>query len=137
MKKFVVVANYYKIYYALGHLDDEEHLAIIQQLPVEIMKEIFNLILLFDSEDGNPAPDWSSWDIPSTGERFKYFLAWYSKNEDCGYEAILASFKLEDFTGEELLTVVKKSVLFPEEEIDKKCVVKFKKYQMCRTCIKK
>ena len=51
------MANYYKIHYALGHLDDEEHLAIIQQLLVEIMKEIFNLILLFDSEDGNPAPD--------------------------------------------------------------------------------
>ena len=45
LKKFVVVANYYKIYYALGHLDDEEHLAIIQQLPVEIMKEIFNLVV--------------------------------------------------------------------------------------------
>ena len=137
LKKLIVIANYYPIHYLFdGYLDDEddneEYLNdLVQQFPVEMMKEI----LLYHYKEG----DWRSWGLPNTAGRFKYFMAWYSKNADCGSEdkkTILASFKLEDFTGEELLTVVKKSGLFPEEDIDQKCVEKFKKYQRCRKCNK-
>ena len=63
--------------------------------------------------------------------RFRFFQDWYLKNQDCKEEEkkiILDSINLDEFTGEELLTVVKKSGLFSEEEIDKKCIEKFRKF---------
>ena len=52
--------------------------------------------------------------------------------EDCdasNMKIILDSFKLEDFSGQELLTVVKQSGLFSEEDINKKCIEKFEKLE--------
>merc|ERR1712079_376986 len=86
-------------------------------------------VLLFQCEDDDPLL--KDWRRPTTGERFKYFLAWYSKNKDCGPEdkkAVLDSFKLDDFTGVELLTVAKESGFFSQEEIEKKCIEKFIKF---------
>ena len=42
---------------------------------------------------------------------------------------ILDSFKLEDFSGKDLLTVVRQSGLFSEEDIVKKCIEKFEKLE--------
>ena len=42
---------------------------------------------------------------------------------------ILDSFNLEDFSGKELLTVVRQSGLFSEEDIIKKCIEKFEKLE--------
>ena len=42
---------------------------------------------------------------------------------------ILDSFNLEDFSGKELLTVVRQSGLFSEEDINKKCIEKFEKLE--------
>ena len=60
--------------------------------------------------------------LPKTKTRLKFdfFMIWYSENKDCdvsNMKIILDSFKLEDFSGQELLTVVKQSGLFSEEDI--------------------
>ena len=62
----------------------------------------------------------------------KGFMIWYSTNkansEDM--QIIVDSFNLGDFSGPELLTVVKQTGLFSVEEIDKKCIEKFKLLEM-------
>ena len=99
---------------------------ILQQFNVKMIKEI--LLYKYDPAD----PTVADLDpAPSTKNRFKFFQLWYSENKDCKAEdkkIILDSFDLDDFTGEELLTVVKESGLFPEKEIDKNCIKKFKKF---------
>ena len=99
---------------------------ILQQFNVKMIKEI--LLYKYDPAD----PTVADLDpAPSTKHRFKFFQLWYSENKDCKAEdkkIILDSFDLDDFTGEELLTVVKESGLFPEKEIDKNCIKKFKKF---------
>ena len=72
--------------------------------------------------------------LPKTKIRrkFDFFMIWYSENKDCdvsNMKIILDSFKLEDFSGQELLTVVKQSGLFSEEDINKKCIEKFEKLE--------
>ena len=115
LRKSVVARNYFE-----AHVIDEfseRNIAILQQFSVELVKEV--LLFQCDGDDGTR---------PTTGERFKYFLTWYSKNKDCGPEdkkRILESFKLSEFTGVELLTVVKESGFYSGEEIAKKCVEKF------------
>ena len=73
----------------------------VQQLPVKLMKDI---LLYEDKED----PSY----IPTTAQKFEFFMIWYPQNKDSdasSMKIILDSFKLEDFSGKELLTVVKKS----------------------------
>ena len=70
--------------------------------------------------------------LPKTKTRLKFdfFMIWYSENKDCDVSnIILDSFKLEDFSGQELLTAVKQSGLFSEEDINKKCIEKFEKLE--------
>ena len=93
---------------------------IIKQFNVEMIKEILLFKFKYDPKQQ-----------PSSMARFRFFQDWYLKNQDCKEEEkkiILDSINLEDFTGEELLTEVKKSGLFSEEEIDKKCIEKFRKF---------
>ena len=128
----VLVGENYLLAAAVDNFS-EESLALLQQFPVELVKEV----LLFQCEDDDPLL--KDWRRPTTGERFKYFLAWYSKNKDCGPEdkkAVLDSFKLDDFTGVELLTVAKESGFYSEEEIEKKCLEKFIKFGNCKDCQK-
>ena len=64
--------------------------------------------------------------------RLQFFKIWYVENKDCKDEEkkiIRDSFNLDDFTGEELLTVVKESGLFTEKDIDTKCIEKFRKFE--------
>ena len=115
LRKFVVARNYFEAHF----IDEfsERNIAILQQFSVELVKEV--LLFQCDGDDGAR---------PTTGERFKYFLTWYSKNKNCGPEdkkRILESFKLSEFTGVELLLVVKESGFYSGEEIAKKCVEKF------------
>ena len=59
-------------------------------------------------------------------------MIWYSNNKDCdasNLKIILDSFKLENFSGKELLTVVKQSGLFSEEDIEKICIEKFERFE--------
>ena len=75
-------------------------------------------------------------DQPSIKDKFDLFLAWYNENtEYCSEEnkkIILDSFNLDDFSGEELLTVVRKSGLFPEEEVINKVLEKLRKYEAAK-----
>ena len=70
--------------------------------------------------------------------KFDFFMPgrkWWIPNseiKDCdvsNMKIILDTFKLEDFSGQELLTVVKQSGLFSEEDINKKCIEKFEKLE--------
>ena len=75
-------------------------------------------------------------DQPTIKDKFDLFLAWYNENtEYCNEESkkiILDSFNLDDFSGEELLTVVRKSGLFPEEEVINKVLEKLRKYEAAK-----
>ena len=98
--------------------------ATLQQLNVKMLKEI--MLYKYDPAD----PTVKKWKTPSSKAKLRFFQAWYFKNKDCKAEdrkIILDSIDLDDFTGEELLTVVKKSGLFSEEIIDKKCIEMFRK----------
>ena len=104
---------------------------IIKQFNVEMIKEILLFKYKFKHDPANPTATVRKWEQPSSKARFRFFQDWYLKNQDCKEDEkkiILDSMNLEDFTGEELLTVVKKSGLFSEEEIDKKCIEKFRKF---------
>ena len=104
-------------YYYFGFIN------IFEQFNVEMMKEI--LLCKYKSATERKLEQ------PSSMARFRFFQDWYLKNQDCKEEEkkiILDSINLDEFTGEELLTVVKKSGLFSEEEIDKKCIEKFRKF---------
>ena len=104
---------------------------IIKQFNVEMIKEILLFKHKFKYDPANPTATVKKWEQPSSKAKFRFFQDWYLKNQDCKEEEkkiILDSINLEDFTGEELLTEVKKSGLFSEEEIDKKCIEKFRKF---------
>ena len=105
---------------------------IFKQFNVEMMKEILLFKYKFKYDPANPTATVKKWDQqPSSKARFQFFQDWYLKNQDCKEEdkkIILDSINLDDFTGEELLTVVKRSGLFSEEKIDKKCIEKFRKF---------
>ena len=87
-------------------------------LPFSLVKEI----LLFDwidyvAVDGAFVP-------PTTKERFDAFVFWLNDNDsacnDQDKQDIVNSFSFDDFTGEELLTDVRKSALYSIAKIDKK-----------------
>ena len=102
---------------------------MIQDLPVELVKEIM-LYQRDEDEDKNEDSPLPKWEAPSTRDRFDFFANWISKNQDCDSmekKIILDSIKLSDFSGEELLTVIKESGLFSEKKIIKKCIKKFRK----------
>ena len=67
-----------------------------------------------------------------------YFMILYSSNKAIGEDMkiIVDSFNLGDFSGPELLTVVKQKQtgLFSVEEIDKKCIEKFGSDAKCNKC---
>ena len=75
-------------------------------------------------------------DQPSIKDKFDIFLAWYNENkENCSDEnkkIILDSFNSDDFSGEELLTVVRRSGLFPEEDVINKVLEKLRKYEAAK-----
>ena len=74
------------------------------------------------------------------GPRFAWFAAWYAENKSKCLEEpgdmveIITSFRLDQFSGEELLTVVKKSGIFSDEAVNNAAVEKFKKcsYGKCK-----
>ena len=102
---------------------------MIQDLPVELVKEIM-LYQRDEDEDKDEDSPLPKWEAPSTRDRFDFFANWISKNQDCDSmekKIILDSIKLSDFSGEELLTVIKESGLFSEKKIIKKCIKKFRK----------
>ena len=122
LRKYVVNDIYAVICYC--DLLDAEAGATLQQMNIKMIKEI--LLYKYDRAD----PSVKMWRKPATMGRFQYFQVWYSKNKDCKDEekkSILDSIDLDEFTGEELLTVVKDSGLFPEEVIIKKCIEKLRK----------
>ena len=122
LRKCVVNDIYAAICYV--HLLDGEAGATLQQMNIKMIKEI--LLYKYDRAD----PGVKMWRRPATMGRLQYFQVWYSKNKDCKDEekkSILDSIDLDEFTGEDLLTVVKDSGLFPEEDIIKKCIEKFRK----------
>ena len=106
---------------------------VLQQFSVKLIKEI--LSCQEDDEGISIIKEILSYHpIPKTKTRLKFdhFMIWYSENKDCdatNMKIILDTFKLEDFSGQELLTVVKQSGLFSEEDINKKCIEKFKKLE--------
>ena len=126
----------------IGYCDG--HINIFKQFNVEMIMEILlykfkydpanptHLLYKFKYDLANPTATVKKWDQqPSSKARFQFFQDWYLKNQDCKEEdkkIILDSINLDDFTGEELLTVVKRSGLFSEEKIDKKCIEKFRKF---------
>ena len=99
---------------------------VLQQFSVKLIKEI-----LFYHE--NQEEDYEGEVLlPTTRQKFDFFMIWYSHNKDCdasNMKIILDSFKLEFFSGKELLTVVKQSGLFSEEDINKECIEKFEKLE--------
>ena len=99
---------------------------VLQHFSVKLIKEI-----LFYHE--NQEEDYEDEVLlPTTRQKFDFFMIWYSKNKDCdaiNMKIILDSFKLEDFSGKDLLTVVKQSGLFSEEDINKECIEKFEKLE--------
>ena len=78
------------------------------------MKDIL-LYKTLDNEFGDDV-------LPTTKDTFDAFVIWYSKNKlkcsDQDRRDITESFDLDDFTGVELLTDVRKSGLFSVEIID-------------------
>ena len=110
---------------AMVHLNvNGRSAATLQQINVKMMKEI----MLYKEDPTDPTV--RKWKAPSSKAKLHWFQAWYSKNKDCKAEErkiILDSIDFDGFTGEELLTVVKKSGLFSEEIIDKKCIEMFRK----------
>lgn len=57
----------------------------------------------------------------STSDRFHAFLFWLSDNQECSDETkteIVDSFDLSKFTGKELITKVKKSGFFTQDQIE-------------------
>ena len=83
-------------------------------LPANLMKDIL-LYKDLDNEFGDDV-------LPTTKDTFDAFVIWYSKNKlkcsDQDRRDIADSFDLDDFTGVELLTDVRKSGLFSVEIID-------------------
>ena len=61
----------------------------------------------------------------TTKQRFNAFIFWMSANEvsDENKMEIVKCFHFEDFTGEELLTSVRKSGLYPDNKIDERLLV--------------
>ena len=100
----------------------------LQQFSVKLIKEI----LLYQEEDVDEEVFIRLNINTKTRQKFDFFMIWYSQNKDCdasNMKTILDSFKLEDFSGKDLLTVVRQSGLFSEEDINKKCIEKFEKLE--------
>ena len=105
---------------------EDEAGAILQQFNVKMIKEI--MLYKYNPVDRRTKKKFVA--PPYSKEKFQCFQVWYSKNQDCKDEdkkIIRDSIDLDEFTGEELLTVVKKSGLFPEEDVTQKCIEKFRK----------
>ena len=116
LRKHFVNAITAAIWFSDGKFKDED-VVIIQQLKVKMITEI----MLYEYDPVDP-----------TVARLQFFKIWYVENKDCKDEEIKIirdSINLDDFTGEELLTVVKESGLFPEKDIDKKCIERFKRLE--------
>ena len=116
LRKHFVNAITAAIWFSDGKFKDED-VVIIQQLKVNMITEI----MLYEYDPVDP-----------TVARLQFFKIWYVENKDCKDEEIKIirdSINLDDFTGEELLTVVKESGLFPEKDIDKKCIERFKRLE--------
>ena len=104
-------------------LEDIPHIPEVVQnnesftsLPANLITEI----LLYEDIDNEFGDDV----LPTTKDTFDAFVFWYSKNKltcsDQYRREITDSFELDDFTGEELLTDVRKSGLFSVKMIDNK-----------------
>ena len=116
LRKHFVNAITAAIWFSDGKFKDED-VVIIQQLKVKMIMEI--MLYKYDPVDPTVA-------------RLQFFKIWYVENKDCKDEEIKIirdSINLDDFNGEELLTVVKESGLFPEKDIDKKCIERFKRLE--------
>ena len=104
---------------------NEAEIKIFQNFTFSMIKDL----LLFDSKHVKEKQ-------PTIKDKFDLFLDWYKENkENCSEEnkkIILDSFNLDDFSGEELLTVVRKSGLFPEEDVINKVLEKLRKYEAAK-----
>ena len=123
----------HNLYFAAADEDqdlifNDENRETFKQLPLKMVKEI----ITYKYEDLTL----KKWKIPTTKERLNYFMIWYSTNKANGEDMkiIVDSFNLGDFSGPELLTVVKQTGLFSVEEIDKKCIEKFGSDAKCNKC---
>jgi len=100
-------------------------LSEFQKLPLKTVKDVVNMKYDKDKEIQNLFEGFGL-----TRIRFSLFVAWYSANEaNCAKmekKVILASFNYMDFTGEELVTVVGRSGMFPREEVDRMLIEKFR-----------
>ena len=104
----------------------DEVVVSTQQFNVKMITEI--MTYKYDPSD----PTVVKLPAPSSKLRLQFFKIWYVENKDCKDEEkkiIRDSFNLDDFTGEELLTVVKESGLFTEKDIDTKYIEKFRKFE--------
>ena len=115
-----------ELYFAAG--EELFNRETFKQLPLKMVKEI----ITYKYEDLTL----KKWKLPTTKERLNYFMIWYSTNKANGEDMkiIVDSFNLGDFSGPELLTVVKQTGLFSVEEIDKKCIEKFGSDAKCNKC---
>ena len=76
---------------------------------------------------------------PTMGQIFIHLQVWLAGNTNCRVEdqqVLLQDFHLSGFTGKELLTIVKDSQMFPEEEIIKECIKRFEECSNCEVCHK-
>ena len=117
-----------ELYFAATMSLNDENRETFKQLPLKMVKEI----ITYKYEDLTL----KKWKLPTTKERLNYFMIWYSNNKANGEDMkiIVDSFNLGDFSGPELLTVVKQTGLFSVEEIDKKCIEKFGSDAKCNKC---
>ena len=75
----------------------------------------------------------------STTKRFHAFLFWLSDDTDCSEVTkteIVDSFDLSEFTGEELITIVKKSGFFTQDQIEQGLLKIIKKKDQDIRCLK-
>ena len=117
-----------ELYFSAVMSLNDEYRETFKQLPLKMVKEI----ITYKYEDLTL----KKWKPPTTKGRLNYFMFWYSTNKAIGEDMkiIVDSFNLGDFSGPELLTVVKQTGLFSVEEIDKKCIEKFGSDAKCNKC---
>ena len=115
------------IYFCLAVFDKfmESSIQSFQNFTVDMIKEV--ILFKYDPEVHRPLED--HFPHPTAKDRFEAFLSWYSKNDqDCSdndKQLILDSFDLDDFTGKDLMTVVKTSGMFSEESVNASIIEKF------------
>ena len=135
--EFIIVNQIYNDFHSFlpskDHGDEE-----FKQYSVKMVKKI-----MLHKHIPAIIPEWSrkKGDVNRwPGPRFAWFAAWYAENKSKSLEQpgdmieIITSFKLDHFSGEELLTVVKKSGIFSDAAINNAAVEKFKKcyYGKCK-----